>query len=283
VVNFCLSSLPRRQGRRGIRSAAACCGLGVLLCGCSVLNPAFVNLFDSSGTSSLATLPNAPGHVVVALANQTEIDERLLAFLASKMSLTDAQKRALRPRVRMRLRVTYVDGTFQTLEFIDGSRNLVDPSFDAQAFPDLNQNDLNNAVVLCDVAQVEVEPGTNIEVFLPVELIQYQLVESTTTAGGTIFTDFQRRGSLPPQFRTLRIDEVDADGNVTLQQNIGVRDVPSPTPNVICGSVVAITIKGTLAAPFLDVISPNTPSYDIDDAATIARIGGRYEFIVTVQ
>ncbi len=280
TVRCCLTSTHRPVVRR---SLLALCATGTLLCDCTAFNPAFVNLLSNGGSAGFATLPNAPGHVVVALANQTEIDERLLTFLTQKLNLTDAQKRTLRPRIRMRLRVTYVDGTFQTLEFIDGSRNLVDPSFDAQAFPDLNQNDLNNAVVLCDVARVEVEPGTNIEVFLPVELIQYQLVESTTAAGGTIFTSFQRRGSLPPQFRTLRIDEVDADGNVTLQRNIGVRDVPSPTPNVICGSVVAITIKGTLAVPFLDPISSNTPSYDVDDAATIARIGGRYEFIVTVQ
>ena len=279
MVCSCLTSTRRPLGRRWL---LALCATGMLACACTAFNPAFVNLFSSGGTSGFATLPNAPGHVVVALANQTEIDERLLSFLAPKLNLTDAQKRALRPRIRMRLRVTYIDGTFQTLEFIEGSRNLVDPTFDAQAFPDLNQNDLNNAVVLCDVARVEVEPGTSIEVFIPVELLQYQLVE-TTSVGGGVTSGFQPRGTLLPQFRTLRTDDVDADGNVTLQRNIGVRDVPSPTPNVICGSVVAITVKGTLAVPFLDVVSADKPSYDIDDAATVARIGGRFEFIVTVQ
>ncbi len=279
TVRCCLTSTHQPIVRR---SLLALCATGMLLCACTAFNPAFVNLFSSNGSAGFATLPNAPGHVVVALANQTEIDERLLTFLRPKLNLTDAQARTLRPRIRMRLRVTYVDGTFQTLEFIDGSRNLVDPTFDAQAFPDLNQNDLNNAVALCDVARVEVEPGTSIEVFIPVELIQYQLVLATTVGGGNV-TTFQQRGTLAPQFRSLQVDDVDADGNVTLQRNIGVRDVPSPTPNVICGSVVAITVKGTLAVPFLDVVSASTPSYDIGDAATIARIGGRYEFIVTVQ
>jgi hypothetical protein len=279
MVRSCLTSTHRPVVRR---SLLVLCATGALLCECTAFNPAFVSLFSSNGSAGFATLPNAPGHVVIALANQTEIDERLLTFLASKITLTDAQKRALRPRLRMRLRVTYVDGTFQTLEFIDGSPNLVDPTFDAQAFPDLNQNDLNNAVVLCDVARVEVEPGTSIEVFIPVELLQYQLVLATNVGGGTVVT-FQQRGTLAPQFRPLRIDDVDADGNVTQQRNIGVRDVPSPTPNVICGSVVAITVKGTLAVPFLDPVSAGIPSYDSADAATIARIGGRYEFIVTVQ
>ncbi|MEK7755614.1 MAG: hypothetical protein AAB385_00170 [Planctomycetota bacterium] len=264
MVSCCLTSTHKPGGWRRTWSLAAFGGLGVLLCGCT------------------ASIPNAPGHVVIVFTNQTDIDERLLAFLKLKLNLTDDQARALRPRIRMRVRITYVDGTFQTVEFIDGSPNLVDPAFDTQAFPDLNQNDLNNAVVVCDVARVEVEPGTNIEVFIPVELIQYQLVESTSTGGDTVVT-FEQRGTLAPVFWPMQIDEVDQDGNVTLQRNIGVRDVPSPMPDVICGSVVAITVKGTLAVPFLNVVSQNTPSLDQDDLATVSRLGGRYEFNVTVQ
>ena len=283
MIGSCLASTLRPFGRRPVSLPLAFCGLGVFLCGCNAFNPAFLDLFAAGGTSSFATLPNAPGHVVIGLSNQTDIDERLLNFLLAKLDLSEAEAQALRPRIRMRVRITYVDGTFQTVEFIDGSSDLVDPDFDAQAFPDLNQNDLNNAVVLCDVASVEVEPGTNVEVFIPVELIQYELVESTTTGGGTVFTEFERRGALAPVFWPIQVDEVDEDGNVTLQRNVGVRDVPSPTPNVICGSVVVITVKGTLAVPFLDVVSPDIPSLDQDDLATVSRIGGRYEFIVTVQ
>jgi hypothetical protein len=282
IVSFCLASTLRVPSRRGTGLLLVFSGLTVLLCGCAALNPAFVNLFDPSGSSSFATLPNAPGHVVIAMSNQTEVDERLLDYLLPKMNLSDPEEQALRPRIRMRVRITYVDGTFQTVEFIDGSSNLVDPAFDAQSVPDLNQNDLNNAVVLCDVARVELEPGTNVEVYLPTEIIQYQLVESTGIGGDTVVT-FEQRGILAPVFWPIQVNVVDEDGNVTLQRNVGVRDVPSPTPNVICGSVVVFTVQGSLAVPFLDVVSPDTPSVDQDDLETVSRIGGRYQFIVTVQ
>lgn len=266
MVSCCLTSTHKPGGWRRAWLLVAFGGLGVMLCGCT----------------GSASLPNAPGHVVIVFSNQTDIDERLLTFLKPKLNLTDAQVRALRPRIRMRVRITYVDGTFQTVEFLEGSTNLVDPAFDAQSVPDLNQNDLNNTVVLCDVARVELEPRTNVEVYLPVEIIQYQLVESTGTGGDTVVT-FEQRGALAPVFWPIQVDVVDEDGNVTLQRNVGVRDVPSPTPNVICGSVVVFTVQGTLAVPFLDVVSPDTPSVDQDDLATVSRIGGRYEFSVTVQ
>jgi hypothetical protein len=80
----------------------------------------------------------------------------------------------------------------------------------------------------------------------------------------------------------LQIDDVDEDGNVTLQRNIGRRDAPSPALNPLCGSVVAIVVDGVLSVPFLDEAS-SRPSYNVADNATAARIGGRYEFRVTVQ
>ncbi len=262
--------------RPGVFSTVA-----LLLCGCSAFNPAFINLFESADAPSLATLPNAPGHVVIAFVNRTVLDEELLQYLAPRLQLTEAQQSALRPRLRMRVRVTYVDGSFRTIEFVDGSRDLIDRGFDSQAFPDLNQNDLNNTVVLCDVASVQIEPGSNIEVFIPVELKEFELVE-TTGPGGQTVNDFEQRAVVPPQFRPLRVDEVDTDGNVTLQRNIGVRDVPSPAPNVICGSVVAIFVDGVLAVPFLEGESSD-PSLDRADAPTVAGIGGRYEITVAVQ
>ncbi len=259
-------------------------GLGMFAGGCDSFNPAFVALIDDSG--ELATIDNAPGHVVLTLVNNAEVDERLLAYLESSeggnLILTDAEKRSLRPRMRMRLRVTFTDGTFAVFEFIDGSQNLVDQNFDAQAFPDLNQNDLDNAVVICDVASVELEPGSDIEVFIPVELTGYELIEVTGAAGVITGVTYEPRTRIAPQFRTMEIDERDADGNVTLQRNIGVRDVPSPTLNPLCGSVIAIVVDGVLAVPFLDGVS-DAPSYDQGDVATVAGIGGRYEFRVSVQ
>lgn len=244
-------------------------------------NSSFLALFDSTGGAAFQTLPNPPGHVVVGLINQTEFDERLLTYLEGLEGMADIPANA-KPRIRLRVRITYVDGTFRTVEFIDGTANIVDPEFDAQAFPDLNQNELNNAVVLCDVASVQLEPGSSVEVFLPASILQFQLVE-TQTEGGAVDPEFELRGEIAPQFWELETDTVDEDGNVILPQNIGVRDVLSPTPNVICGSVVAITVSGTLALPFLEEESPDAPSFDIDDEETEARIGGRYEFIVTVQ
>ena len=159
-----------------------------ILAGCGAFNPAFVSLVAPGAAQ---TLDNAPGHVVIGFVNNAEVDERLLAFMESpeggNLDLTDAEKAELRPRMRLRIQITFTDGSVQTIDFITGSSNLVDPRFDALASPDLNQNDLGNVVVLCDVASVQLEPGSQIEVFIPVELTAFQLVE-TTTGGGALPT-----------------------------------------------------------------------------------------------
>lgn len=249
--------------------------------GCGALNPAFLNLFDTTGTGQFISIDNAPGHVIIAVINNSSLDERLLDFLENKLTLSDAEKRNLKPRIRLRLRVTFIDGSFQTIEFITGSPNLVDPAFGDLALPDLNQNDLSNAIVLCDVASVQLEPRSSIEVFIPVELIQFDLVETNNDQGG-IITTFQERSRLIPQFQNLAIDDLDDDGNVILQRNIGVRDVLSPVTNLLCGSVVAVVINGVLSVPFLDGVS-NSPSFDQADESTVARVGGRYEFRLSIQ
>lgn len=254
--------------------------------GCDALNPGFINLLDPAGTAGFATFSNAPGHIVVTFINNADVDERLLSFLESaeggNLTLSAVEKRALRPRIRLRVRVTFADGTFQVIEFIDGSRNLIDQEFDARAFPDLNQNDLSTAVVLCDVASVVLEPGSDIEVFIPVELSVFERVETTTQGGVILGVVFSPRERIPPQFTPLQVDDVDPDGNVILQRNIGVRDVPSPAINPVCGSVIAIVVNGVLAVPFLDEAS-EVPSFDQDDEPSAASIGGRYEFQVTVR
>lgn len=269
--------------RTGLRRWVKFAGLALLLGGCNAFNPAFLDLVNGNNGTSFATLPNAPGHVVITIVNRTTIDEQLLNYLSGRVNMTDEELRAQTPRIRMRLRVTYIDGSFQTVEFVTGSQSLIDSTFDATAFPDLNQNDLNNVVVLCDVANVTVEPGTTVEVFIPVALQEWELVETNNPNGG-VDQEFQPRNQIPPQFRVLLVDEVDGDGNVTLRQNIGIRDVPSPIPNVVCGSVVALTVDGVLSVPFLATSPrPDEPSFDINDEQTIGGIGGRYEFIATVR
>lgn len=256
--------------------------LGTLVCGCNAFNPAFINLVAPSDDTSLVTLTNPPGHVVVTVLNRTIVDEQLLNYLKPKLGLSDDQLRQLKPRVRMRIRVTFVDGTFQVIEFVTGSRNLVDPEFDAESVPDLNQNDRDNTVLLCDVARVELEPNSNVEVFVPTVVERWELVEDTDNLGGVV-RELQRRGQTDPQFRALRLDDVDADGNVILRRNTGVRDALSPLPGVVCGSVVAILIDGVLSVPFLEEANTTNPAFDIADLETEAGIGGRYEFGVSVQ
>ncbi|MEK7710917.1 MAG: hypothetical protein AAB341_03385 [Planctomycetota bacterium] len=258
------------------------CAVALAAAGCSAFNPAFLNLIAPGGGDAFITLPNPPGFVVLALVNNAQVDESLVNYLNQRLNLTGPQLAELRPRVRMRLRITYSDGTFQTVEVIDGSGNFVDPNFNAQSLPDLNQNDLTNVVARCDVASIALEPGTNIEVFVPVPLIGFQLVEITT--GTVVTSEFRPRTQILPQFRALQIDDVDADGNTVLRRNIDVRDVLSPTTNVVCGSVVAVVVDGVLSVPFLRGVPDNdAPSFDQDDAATVASIGGRFEFRVSVQ
>lgn len=252
-----------------------------VVAGCGAFNPAFLALLDSENAEDYVTVDNPPGHVIVAFVNNTEMDERLINYLAPQLGLTEAEVRELRPRVRMRLQVTFTDGSAQEFEFVDGTPGIVDPDFDAEAVADLNQNTLNNIVNICDVASVTLAPGSQVEVFMPVELLGFQLVEGTTPGGGTAQT-WEQRTQIAPAFLDLALDEVDDDGNVLVQRNVGIRDTVAPTTNVLCGSVIAVSITGTLTAPFLDVAS-NDPSFDIEDEATIARIGGRYEFKVSVQ
>lgn len=282
--------LRNRSSKNGIvRRRRPCPGPGLLLgwlvlslVGCGAFNPSFLALFDATGTGGFQTIDNAPGHVVLVVVNNTEVDERLLEFLLNQgLDLTDAEKQLIRPRLRLRVRVTFVDGTFQVIEFITGSRSLIDPSFDAQAFPDLNQNDMDNAVVWCDVAEVRLEPGTNLEVFVPVELTGFELVE-TSNIGGQIATTFEARERISPRFRAMQVDDVDDDGNTTLQRNIGIRDIPGPTSNFICGTVMGIVIEGVLSVPFLEGVT-DAPSYDVNDESQEASIGGRYEFRVALQ
>lgn len=252
---------------------------------CSALNPAFVDVVLPGGTAS--TIDNAPGHVVIQFVNNAEVDERLIAYVTSDdggdLDLTDLERRQLRPRVRLRVQVTFTDGSVNIVEFVDGSARLVDQAFDVTALPDLNQNDLTNAVVLCDVAAVEIAPQTDIEVFVPVPLVQYEIVEVVDANEIVVGVTPVARQQLPPQFRPLQVDEIDEDGNVLVRRNIGVRDVPSPIPEPLCGSVVTIVMNGVLSVPFLDEFGIEFPSFDQDDASSVGGIGGRYEFVVGVR
>jgi len=251
--------------------------------GCGALNPAFLNVVAPEQVDSFASVDNASGHVIVSFINNAEVDERLVDFLETEggLDLTPVERRNLRPRIRFRMLVTFVDGTQLPLEFISGSTGLIDQQFDASVFPDLNQNDFDNGVVLCNVQSVELLPGAPIEVFVPVQLNVYAR-ENVTDDDFTTEPIFNLQNQIPPQFRELEVDQTDADGNVVLQQNIGIRDVPAPVGEPQCGSVIGIVLNGTLDVPFLDGVD-DAPSYDQGDQNVVARIGGRYEFVVSIR
>lgn len=282
---------PFRPVFRNPASKLTACCLAALCGGCSAFNPAFLDLLPGLDTAAVATVPNPPGYVVVTFVNNVEVSEQIVTCLKSTdcgcldqgdeapeeaceaLPLTDAEQRALKPRMRFRVQVNFTDGTSQQLEFIDGSKDLIKPNFDSTANPDLNQNDLNTVVTICDVASVEVV--NPVEVFVPIAWSQFEQVDPTENAEA--FTRIV--GQSVPQFVTLQVDEVDEDLNTTLRRNVGLRDTPGTVNNPLCGSVVAITIDGALSVPFFE----GRPGYDRDDPEQEASVGGRYEFTVSVQ
>lgn len=275
---------------RGVRPGVRCrLAAGCLLLawgGCGAFNSGFVNLFDPAGTGVLSTTDNAPGHVVIQLVNNATVDERLLAYLESaaggNLVLTDAEKLDLHPRIRMRTRVTFTDGSTQTIEFVNGSSKLVEARFSGIAEPDLAGNTLSNAVVLCDVASVELAPGSDVEVFIPVLVTTFEAVPITNEAGLILSFAFLARDTVAPSFQPLRVDIVDQDGNIIIVQNLGTRDVPSPVFDIVCGSVITIVIDGVLSIPFL-AAGGGAPSFDQDDTGLAASLGGRYRISVTAN
>jgi hypothetical protein len=284
--NLDMNPIPHRSRRGGSRPASrfvvALVGLvWITGSGCSAFNPAFLDVLDTSGEGRFSTLPAAPGHVVISFSNNATIDERLVNFLLSEdlpagrpgVTLSDLDRRSLRPRVRFRVLVTFLDGTDQVIEFVNGSR-VVDPRFAAQSEPDLNQIDFNNAVVLCDVARVEFLPQTPIEVFIPAQIQQWRFLPATDTREDS----FRLEGLIPPFFRALTVD------TEALPGNIGARDVPAAFDNPLCGAVVTIVLEGVLQVPFLNIAEAGgNPSFDITDVNTAGRIGGRYDFTVSVR
>ena len=266
-----------RRRRLVVPLLLGCVALGSSACG--VFNPSFLALLDPSG--GYATIPNATGHVVIQFVNNAEVDERLLAYLeATGSELTEAEKSVLKPRVRFRINVTFANGTSSTFEIVDGSTTLVESGFEAEAAVDLNENAPNNAVVPCGtgIERIELREGS-IEVYVPVQLRVWVQVTSQEASGG-FYLDWSEETSPPPQYYTLRVDDADAEGNVTTRRNIGIRDAPASVADPICGAVVAIVLDGVLSVPFY----ADMPGYDAGNDAAVASVGGRFEFeVVTFE
>lgn len=269
-----------------LRLAPWCAVLSFLGCGGAGLNPAFVSLFDPTGTS--ATLDNAPGHVIIAFVNNVTIDDRLLEYLegAGGVPLTDEQKEDLHPLIRATIFVTFTDQTTLQLEAVAGDPNLVEVGFAGPSVTDDTiPAEVFTRVGICDVASVTLVTEET-EVFIPVEITAFQLIQITNDSGNITGNEFEPRTRTPPQFRPLQIDDVDDNFNLVTLRNVDIRDVPSQVANPVCGAVIGIVLEGTLSVPFLErngVVISDAPSFDQDDEPTIAAIGGRYQFNVGIN
>ena len=258
----------------------------------SILNPGFVDLIDPGGVAGLDTVGASQGHVALAFFNNTEVDEALLSYLESaeggSLQLTPAERNALRARVKFRMDVVFSNGNETSFEFIAGSSNLVEPAFDSLSVADLTRNDLDNGVVLCDVASVRLRRASFIDVFIPVEVTEYRSRDVLTGNLTTTVCELQR--TIAPQFRQLQLDTFDnlEDLNITLRANIDPNFFSDTIIDPPCGSVVTITMSGVLAVPFLtratfEQCTFPFPSYLDTDIEALAGIGGRFEFNVSVQ
>ena len=280
------SSLPAHGGSnvgRSVLLRVSLCLLTLNVGGCGALNPAFLAVLDPEGTGAWSYFPNAPGHVVVKFINNAEIADQLITYLESSeggnLSLTDVQKRALRPRFRFNLIVTFEDGTTQPFEFENGAaEELLEPTCAGTA---LGEFPLDNMVMVCDIARLELDPASPVEVFVPVEVSQWELQQFTTGEGGQD-VQYVLRDRIPCGWREL---EVDDDPDVVadpLQRNIDRRKMPAPVSNPLCGSVITLEVNGQLSVPFLTV-AENGPSYDVASQRVEAGVGGHYEFEVKVR
>ncbi len=266
---------------------AFCVSISALTGCASLFNPSFLSLVttptpDSAGVVNDVTLSNAPGHVPVFLINNTRFDTALIDYMESLgIDTTDTD---LRPRVRVRTTINYVNGNTNTIEFLDGSdivQGTVLTDEGIQENPlvprQLTENSLTSVVAVCNVGTVQ--PDASIEVFVPV-FLKVIGFESTNI----LFNVRSLNETIPPRFTVLQRDEVDDNFNVTLQRNFDIRDVPVPASSVQCGSVVAFILSGTLRVPFVvDELGQTAPGYlDFDDAAQASN-PGRFEFQTAVR
>jgi hypothetical protein len=253
--------------------------------GCDALNPAFVEVVLPEETQAQRTTENVRGHVPVFFINRTQFDGQLLDYLSS-IGVVDPAAADVRARVRLLVNVQFINGVTLQFEFMDGSQVVqgsVDIGGETQFVgtlpPDLLEPELINQVVQCDVTRVEVVSGA-IEVFVPVFLKEIRIEPG---GEGTDPTR-QLEQVIPPAFRALQVDDVDERLNVVVTRNIGIRDQPGPVIDVVCGSVVAFILEGTLEVPFVqDENGALVPGYLDTDEPSEATIPGRYRVITTTR
>lgn len=298
----------RRFITRALRRPLRCLAAALLLVGAggcaSAFNPSFVELFDESGTGQNASVENATGHVPILFVNRLQYSQQLTAWLQElnqERRLGGLETEAtdlsfLRPRVRMRVQVTWDNGETAEYEFIDGDgvfeiERREEEDIDADVpptpvDPNLTENTLTRFVGACDVGRVEVvlDPQVFNPVFVRTLRVEVgDLAQETRVLVATA----------NPQFEPILPDEVDDNLNVTLARNYNFREAPAPAINLTCGSVVGIVIGGTVDVPFTqpedDPEDPfiaeqaSVPGFLETNTTAEARIPGRFEFLVSVR
>lgn len=247
----------------------------VFAAGCDALNPSFV---DFLGPDLLAPIgPDSRGHVAVVFRNDMVFDEALLQDLVNNgLDPALLDQPGLRPRVRLRLRITFINSETLDMEFSDGSP-IVDPR--VGALPELTRVVRTNFVAQCDVARVELI--TLPEVFVPSFFRTLRVIRDVfnTEIGRELISNE------PPRFQLLEIDDVDAQGNTLLRRNFDIRDVPPPAVGPNCGSVVAITLSGTLRLPLVALQQNGNlvPGVLDTDDLSLASSPGRFQLTVGIR
>lgn len=270
----------RRHGLTGLPSGVLVLLTLVAASGCaSTFNPAFLALVTdpvpgASGAVSEITMDNAPGHVPIMFINNTRFDQRLLDYLET--TGTDVSDPDLRPRVRVRVEVEYVNGSTNVIELLEGS-DLVQATIaggELAVPPELTEFTLRNFVAMCDVAKVE---PLQVEIFVPVTRTVLTVREVENNVVREFLTAFA------PAFEVLRVDMVDNNNNTTITRNFDIRNRPVPIPNVQCGGVVAFTLNGTLSLSFTNLGGQVFPGYlDTDNLSFLAN-PGRFEFLTSIR
>ena len=276
--------MSRRRWNSAFRSyrvhGAVLAGLSALVLivlGCDAFNPAFLDVLGTKIAPPRG--PDSAGHVVVALRNDTIFDERLLQNLVDagldRALLDDPE---LRPRVRMLVAITFVNGDVLAVEFNDGSSTIVHPAVNLTALPDLTRTQQNNLVVQCDVRRVELLALP--AVFVP-DFVEFTRIDP----GDENTAPFRVRTRVDePQFVTLALDAFDQFGNTVTRRNVDIRDAPAPAIAPNCGSVVTITLSGTLGLPFeRNAFGQDLPGVLVTDLARIEASPGRFRINVGIR
>lgn len=255
--------------------------LSLTLVSCDALNPSFVEVIGGQPEG-----PVSRGHVAVVLANGTTFDPQLLEFMVAEgLDPSVLNNPTLRPRIRVRIMISFTNGGSTTVELVEGTPGIIQGGFDPSAFTDVTEGDLNNFVVQCDVSRVDV---LSAEVFVPVEFRSFREDDTNLiVVGGVLQNQFVVDQTLQPQFVQLQRDTLDDLGNVLVRRNFDVREAPAPALELLCGTVVGLELRGRLDVPFftglVEGVQQTVPGVDVQDVAGLASHPGRFEFQTSVR